>query len=178
MGSSYRGWTYLLLAVMCLTSMSLQGTVTWLNMVKLLKTWKHESSSGDSLSVLDPKWFDPTKEVSFTKTLWHHCYLSFKCPCGIDDNNPDQNVYKQSNEKQRIVGEDWKEKNPQNDSLSFLVSLCRRWKRGKCKPLVCLRCLQTTWQIWTVPLRGQLAKQELNDDDCDNNNLDMNQSEV
>ena len=63
-GSTYKAWRYLLFANMCLTSMSLQGAVTWLTMVtvKLLKTWKHESSSGDSLSILvSPKWFDRNK---------------------------------------------------------------------------------------------------------------------
>ena len=41
--------------------------------------------------------------------------LSFKCPCGVDENNPDQNVYKiakkanskQGDEKTRVVGEDF-----------------------------------------------------------------------
>ena len=106
-------------ANMCLTSMSLQGAITWFvemtvdvkhivkYIVKHIAKWKHDSSLGDSLSILDsPKWFDP-KKVPIAKTLWHHCYLSFKCPCGIDNNNSDQPVYKKSNEKQRIIGEDW-----------------------------------------------------------------------
>ena len=41
--------------------------------------------------------------------------LSFKCPCGVDKNNPDQNVYKiakKANSKQwdqgtRVVGENF-----------------------------------------------------------------------
>ena len=41
--------------------------------------------------------------------------LSFKCPCGVDKNNPDQNVYKiakkanskQANEGTRVVGENF-----------------------------------------------------------------------
>ena len=41
--------------------------------------------------------------------------LSFKCPCGVDKNNPDQNVYKiakkanskQANEQTRVVGENF-----------------------------------------------------------------------
>ena len=41
--------------------------------------------------------------------------LSFKCPCGVDENNPDQNVYKiakkanskKADEKTRVVGEDF-----------------------------------------------------------------------
>ena len=37
-------------------------------------------------------------------------YLSFDCPCGTDENNPDQNVYKNGksgDEKSRIVGEEF-----------------------------------------------------------------------
>ena len=41
--------------------------------------------------------------------------LSFKCPCGVDENNPDQNVYKiakkanskKAEEKERVVGENF-----------------------------------------------------------------------
>ena len=41
--------------------------------------------------------------------------LSFKCPCGVDENNPDQNVYKiakkanskKTEEKERVVGENF-----------------------------------------------------------------------
>ena len=41
--------------------------------------------------------------------------LSFKCPCGVDENNPDQNVYKiakkansrQGDEGTRVVGENF-----------------------------------------------------------------------
>ena len=59
--------------------------------MKLMKTWKDESSFGHSFFILDSKQFDPKNKVTIAKTLWYHCYLSFKCQCGID--NSINNMY-------------------------------------------------------------------------------------
>ena len=84
-GSSYKACIFLQFTNMCLTTMSQQGAITWLDMtvdVKHTAKWKYDFSFGDSLGILDSpkfgnlgicKYFDPTNKVPVAKTLWHHC---------------------------------------------------------------------------------------------------------
>ena len=61
-----------------------------------------------SLFVTLPPWVHPINKVPILNNLNCNLYLSFDCPCGVDENNPDQNVYKNSKtggELNRIVGE-------------------------------------------------------------------------
>ena len=119
---------------LCVTSMSVQGAITWFKMVpvkQLTVKWKHDYSFGGSHFIADsPKWFHPTHKVLIAKSFWHHCYFSFKCPCGVDTNNPDQNVYKKAEKKNTsIVGEDLnKNSSPFLIIVGHNVQGVRTWK--------------------------------------------------
>ena len=61
-----------------------------------------------SLFVTLPPWVHPINKVPIWNFPNCNLYLSFDCPCGVDENNPDQNVYKNGktgDELNRIVGE-------------------------------------------------------------------------